>query len=106
MNIRFTDRAETKVTERIGNIEGNLKLYYDTEGCGCVVSGVTVLRLETDIEGYERIETNYIPVYVQPSKKVFLDEDMTIDFVESANCFMLKCPSQILNPRMSLIVNN
>lgn len=82
-----------------------VKLKYDTDGCGCVVSGVTALWLVDEKDGDDvQIETNAYPVLVEKSKMVFLDEKMTIDFNETANSYMLTCPSQILNPRMSLTV--
>lgn len=106
MEIKWTDRAIKKIS---GNVQENsdkhIKLKYDTDGCGCVVSGVTALWLidEKDSDDLE-IDTNAFPVLVEKSKMVFLDERMTIDFNETANTYMLTCPSQILNPRMSLTV--
>ncbi|MFJ8256196.1 iron-sulfur cluster biosynthesis family protein [Peribacillus asahii] len=47
------------------------------------------------------MDTNGPTIYVEKSKMIYLDEVMKIDFVESANCFMLKSPNEILNPRLS-----
>ncbi|MBM7701636.1 iron-sulfur cluster biosynthesis family protein [Metabacillus iocasae] len=105
MKITFTEKAIEKMEQLFPQNENELvKLKYDTDGCGCVVSGVTALWIidEAD-EGDVKIETNFRPVFVEKNKQVFLDDNMTIDYVETANTFMLKCPSQILNPRMSLI---
>jgi uncharacterized protein YqkB len=105
MNITFTDKAIAKVQEKYGKDSSlYLKLKYDTDGCGCVVSGVTTLWIVDEKEGDDvTIETNFVPVLVEKTKQVFLDDNMTIDYNESAYAFMLKCPSQILNPRMSFI---
>lgn len=104
MNITFTEEAMDRLKVKIGGSPKLLKLKYDTEGCGCVVSGVPALWLvnhqdEDDL----MVETNYVPILVEKSKRVFLDENMTVGFAESANCFQLKCPSQILNPRMAFV---
>ncbi|WP_243386425.1 iron-sulfur cluster biosynthesis family protein [Bacillus kexueae] len=106
MNIIFTERAKEKMQENIQKHPNRfLKLKYDTEGCGCVVSGVTALWFVEELDwDDERIETNFVPIYVEKSKKVFLDEEMKIDFQESANTYMLISPGQILNPRMSCMV--
>ncbi|MDX8364362.1 iron-sulfur cluster biosynthesis family protein [Cytobacillus sp. IB215665] len=103
MKITFTKKA-------IDHIETNmeqsklLKLAYDTEGCGCVVSGVSALWIvDKENDDEIKVDTNFIPLLIDQSKTVFFDEEMTIDFTENANCFMLKSPSQILNPRMSLL---
>ncbi|MEM5018287.1 iron-sulfur cluster biosynthesis family protein [Metabacillus indicus] len=106
MEIKWTDRAMKKIKGSVqAHSDKQVKLKYDTDGCGCVVSGVTALWLVDEKDGDDvLIETNAYPVLVEKSKMVFLDEKMTIDFNETANSYMLTCPSQILNPRMSLTV--
>ena len=106
MEIKWTDRAMKKIENSVqAHSDKQIKLKYDTDGCGCVVSGVTALWLVDEKDGDDvLIETNAYPVLVEKSKMVFLDEKMTIDFNETANSYMLTCPSQILNPRMSLTV--
>lgn len=104
MYIEWTGRATEKLADKIQQQDGYLQLKYDTEGCGCVVSGVTALWLVNELdEGNQKVETNGLPLYVEKSKMIFLDEIMTIDFVTEANCFQLKSPNQILNPRMSYV---
>ncbi len=104
MNIIFTDKAIEKLKPILTNTNKQLKLKYDTDGCGCVVSGVTALWLVTQADADDVIvETNYVPVLLEKSRLVFFDDEMTIDVVEAAGCFQLKSPSQILNPRMSLV---
>ncbi|MDX8290777.1 iron-sulfur cluster biosynthesis family protein [Metabacillus indicus] len=106
MEIKWTDRAMKKIEGSVqAHSDKQVKLKYDTDGCGCVVSGVTALWLVDEKDGDDvLIETNAYPVLIEKSKMVFLDEKMTIDFNETANSYMLTCPSQILNPRMSLTV--
>lgn len=104
MEITFTQEAIEKLTGQIPS-ESQLKLKYDTDGCGCVVSGVAALWAVNEIdEDDQEVKTNFIPVLVEKTKIVFLDEKLTISFNEAANSFMLTSPSQILNPRMSFIV--
>ncbi|MRX74274.1 iron-sulfur cluster biosynthesis family protein [Bacillus lacus] len=107
MNITFAEKAMEKIDEVQKTHPGYvLKLKYDTEGCGCVVSGVPALWLVKEHEEADIsiVETNFGSVGVEKSKIVFMDEQLTVDFSESSNTFMLKCPSQILNPRMTLVV--
>ncbi|MEH7388560.1 iron-sulfur cluster biosynthesis family protein [Bacillus sp. JJ1521] len=104
MNVTFTERAIEKLNTQIKNKDKKLKLKYETEGCGCVMSGVTALWLvDSGDEDDLTLETNYQPLLVEKSKMVFLDEKMTVDFVETANCYMLKSPNEILNPRLRLV---
>ncbi|KON87146.1 heme biosynthesis protein HemY [Sporosarcina globispora] len=104
MEIALTELAAEKLSKRIAGKDGFLKLKYDIDGCGCVVSGVTALWLVNELDEDDReIKTNAGSIYVEKSKEVFLDDDLTIDFSEKANCYQLKSPNQYLNPRMSFI---
>ncbi|WP_026582910.1 iron-sulfur cluster biosynthesis family protein [Bacillus sp. J33] len=102
MEITVTETAAEKLSERMAGKDGFLKLKYDIDGCGCVVSGVAALWLVGELdEGDREISTSAGSIYVEKSKEVFLDENLKIDFLEKANCFQLKSPNQYLNPRMS-----
>lgn len=106
MQVTFTKEAIEQLTPKLNeNSERLLKLKYDTEGCGCVMSGVTALWLVEELDqGDIKLNTNHVPLLVEKTKMVFLDEELTISYNETAKSFMLKSPSQILNPRMSLLV--
>jgi uncharacterized protein YqkB len=102
MQIQITEKAWQKINEKTSGKEGYVKLKYDTEGCGCVVSGISALWFVSELEDDdETIQTNRITIYIEKSKAVFFDEQMKIDFTEVANCYQLKSPNQILNGRMS-----
>ncbi|MED1438238.1 iron-sulfur cluster biosynthesis family protein [Aeribacillus composti] len=106
MNISFTNAAKAKLKEILEMNENRyIKLKYDTDGCGCVMSGVTALWLVKDLDEDDmKIDTNFVPVYVERSKLVFLDDELQIDYHGQKQIFMLKSPMQIYNPRMSCIV--
>jgi len=106
MKITFTERAISKLSKTIEDKEGyHVKLKYDTDGCGCVVSGVTALWIVQNVEEDDVcIQTNFVPVYVEKSKMIFMDEEMKIDFNEAYHTYMLTSPQQILNPRMSCVL--
>jgi uncharacterized protein YqkB len=105
MNITFTDRAVERIQAKWPENSGKLlKLKYDVEGCGCVMSGVSALWIISEQEeGDVVVPTNFRPLLMEKAKQVFFDEHMTIDFAVEANSFMLKSPNQILNPRMALV---
>ncbi|MCA1054726.1 iron-sulfur cluster biosynthesis family protein [Rossellomorea aquimaris] len=106
MKIQFTDAATQKINDKIAGKEGYLKLKYDTEGCGCVVSGIPTLWYVTEPDGTDdvTVETNRFPILVEKSKTVFLDEELKIDFSTSSNTFQLKSPGQIINGRMNFLL--
>jgi uncharacterized protein YqkB len=104
VNITFTDKAIKQLTPILTQTGRMLKLKYDTDGCGCLVDGVIALWLVDEADDDDiAVETNFVPVLVEKSRLIFYDDVMTIDVVEGKNCFQLKSPGQILNPRMSLI---
>ena len=106
MKIEITNEAMQKIIDKIDHQEGYLKLKYDTEGCGCVVSGIpTLWYVRTPDEGEDiEIETNSYPILVEKSKTVFLDEELKIDFSTASNTFQLKSPGQIINGRMNFVL--
>jgi uncharacterized protein YqkB len=102
MEIKLTEKAIAKINEKTSGKDGFLKLKYDIDGCGCVVSGVPALWFVSDLdEDDEAIQSNDIIIYIEKSKSIFFDEQMKLDFTEMANCFQLKSPNQIINGRMS-----
>ncbi|MFD2679595.1 iron-sulfur cluster biosynthesis family protein [Bacillus seohaeanensis] len=106
MHITFTDEAIKKINEKIDGKEGYLKLKYDIDGCGCVMSGIPTLWYILQPEGIDEltIETNLMPILIEKSKTVFLDKQLKVDFSKTANSFQLKSPAQILNGRMNFIL--
>lgn len=104
MEIVITEAAIQKMNEKINGSNGYVKLKYDIEGCGCAVDGVFVLWLVDELDEDDiAIETNDRTIYMEKSKTVFFDEQMKIDFSDTANSFQLKSPYQILNGRLSFI---
>jgi uncharacterized protein YqkB len=104
VEIIFTDKAIEKLKPILSHTNKQLKLKYDTDGCGCAVNGVTTLWLVEQADKDDIVvETNFVPILLEKSRLIFYDETMTIDTVESVGCFQLKSPSEIMNPRMSLV---
>jgi uncharacterized protein YqkB len=103
MEIIVTETAEKKLVERTAGKKGVFKIEYDTENC-CSVNGTAMLWFidqPSDLD--QKIQTNGLPVYMERSKTVFFDEEMTIDYVASRGCFQLKSSNQYFNPSMGLL---
>jgi uncharacterized protein YqkB len=100
MELVFTDAALKRLQTKMQGKEGYLKLKHDTEGCGCIVSGIAALWLVDQPEGNDtKIQTNGPDLYMDYNTEVFFDEKMTID-APRGNHFSLKSPGEILNPAM------
>jgi uncharacterized protein YqkB len=100
MELTFTEDALERLQQKISGKKGYLKLKHDTEGCGCVVSGVAALWLIDQPEANDaKLSTNGPDVYMDYNTEVFFDSMMKID-TASGNHFTLKSPSETLNPTM------
>ena len=105
MNIAISNTAQEVLKSKIGGKEGFLKIKYDTDGCGCGVTGIPVLEYVSHKENDDiEIDTDTMPVLLEKSKQVFYDENLKIDFSLSSNTFQLKSPGEILNGRMNFFI--
>ncbi|SER68967.1 iron-sulfur cluster biosynthesis family protein [Salipaludibacillus aurantiacus] len=104
MILEVTKRAQKKLEELgLKPNESVLLIIYETDGCGCAVSGISKLqevKPETLTEEEKMIETEPAPyrAAIQKRAEWAYDENLKIDF--SANTFQLKSPNEMLNPRM------
>lgn len=101
MVITFTDSAERKLRPYMEEGMLRLKFLHDTEGCGCVVSGVPVLQLvegpgqhDSEGEGYP------LPFLYEQRHEVFYEPNMRIDYDVANNAFSLKSDNQIYTTSM------
>ncbi|MFD0958915.1 iron-sulfur cluster biosynthesis family protein [Paenibacillus chungangensis] len=101
MIITFTDSAVHKLKPYMEESMNRLKFLHDTEGCGCVVSGVPALQLvdgpdQHDSEG----EGHPLPFLYERRHEVFYEPSMRIDYDAAKNTFSLKSDSQIYTTSM------
>jgi uncharacterized protein YqkB len=102
MNIIWSGSAREAVKKWLDKKEGVLKLKYDTEGCGCLVSGISALQLVREVDENDVLADSADPeIYYDKTTAVFFDENLLID-TNASGSFVLKSESQILNPRMKL----
>ncbi|TCK07842.1 UNVERIFIED_ORG: uncharacterized protein YqkB [Anoxybacillus amylolyticus] len=102
--ITFTDAAKRALASIVAESGRQLKLMFDTDGCGCLVDGVPALWLVDKADDDDlAVETNFVPVLVERSRLIFFDEAMTIDVKPGTTVFQLKSPGQTLNGHMPLV---
>lgn len=101
MEIVWEEQAIRKLKQLTEGKEGYVKLIYDTEDCGCSDDGVSTLWFISEPEGNEIVvETNIGNMLVDKDKLVYMDEEMTVAWVEQFNSFRLKNKNGIINPFM------
>ena len=105
MLIQLSQRAEAKLTEKIGAKPGIIRLIYDTEGCGCAVNGVPGLRIigqpEQDDVSLE-VEGS-VPLVMNRMQMLFFEEEMKLDLPEGDFTFRLDSKSQTYGTNIQIV---
>ncbi|MFD1018575.1 iron-sulfur cluster biosynthesis family protein [Thalassobacillus hwangdonensis] len=97
MKLTITEEAKAVLEQLKGGQHGYLKLFYDTDGCGCGVNGVPTVRWAADrTEWDDEVENADYQVLVHRQQAVFFDDQLKLDLVRGA--FRLSSPQGILNP--------
>ncbi|MED0664835.1 iron-sulfur cluster biosynthesis family protein [Pseudobacillus badius] len=103
MDIYITEEAAEKLGNKLTDGK-HVKLYYDTEGCGCGVNGIPLLWITSEVAPDDvKIETNAMPVYVEKPHMLFYADKLTIS-ASGANYYRLSSPGEILNGRMNVVI--
>jgi uncharacterized protein YqkB len=104
MDIQITPVAEQQLKQKIDNEAGELVLVYDSEGCGCAVSGIPQLWLVHPLEEEDTAANcETLQLYYKPRQAIFFDESMRIDYSHDKKNFKLSSPGQIFNANMNVI---
>ncbi|PEB50244.1 heme biosynthesis protein HemY [Bacillus pseudomycoides] len=103
MYVTVTDAAYKRIMDTIPSEANYIKLFYDNEGCGCVMSGIIDLVAVSEKDDRDvDIESNKLQFIADRTKLVFMDDKLIVDLHESGGHFQLKSPSQFYNPNMKL----
>ncbi|MBC1483306.1 hypothetical protein HCJ52_12485 [Listeria sp. FSL L7-1485] len=107
MFIRFTNSAKKRLEVLRSGLPGQLHLYYDTEGCACENSGIFTLRLvEKQTKEDDEVESNIGPILIKRWTKIFLEEELIIDYDDKAKVMMLKSDGQYYNRNLLLVTES
>ena len=104
VHIELTGEARARLETSIDPMTA-IQLVYDTEGCGCAVSGVPQLwlieRKKTD--GMLKAGDETLPIYIEPHHTVFFEPHLKLSYHSSADRFHLTSDQQIYHYGMKLI---
>jgi len=105
MRITFSASAIAAITPHLA--EGKqLKLLHDTEGCGCVVSGVPALQLIERSGPDDRLaQGDPFPFWYEPRHEVFYEPELRINYDPSSSSFSLKSDNQIYTLHLRFLRN-
>lgn len=101
MRISFSRDAADKLQPFVGDGQAMLKLVYDTEGCGCVVNGVSALYVVHEpAQGDVMGEGDPYPFLYEERYEVFFEPELRIAYSKDRNAFSLASDSQIYHHDM------
>ncbi|RAP78191.1 iron-sulfur cluster biosynthesis family protein [Paenibacillus montanisoli] len=104
MHFTFTPSAIEKLAPYLKDGRKSLKLLYDTEGCGCVVSGVPMLQLLDQPHQDDTLGSGTpYSVWYEPRYEVFFEPNLKVDYNEARSSFSLKSDSQIYTANLRLM---
>ncbi|GGG88873.1 iron-sulfur cluster biosynthesis family protein [Paenibacillus radicis (ex Gao et al. 2016)] len=106
MHISFTPAAVDFLTPYIADGSRQLKLLHDTEGCGCVMSGVPALQLVKESTVDDKLaEGDPLPFLFEPRHEVFFEPQMRIDYNADRDSLSLKSDNQIYTLDLRFVKN-
>lgn len=81
-----------------------LKFLHDTEGCGCVVSGVPALQLigEPSVDD-RKDQGDPFAYWFEPRHEVFYEPKMRVDYDPASGSFSLKSDNQIYTTNLQFL---
>ncbi|QAS54299.1 iron-sulfur cluster biosynthesis family protein [Halobacillus litoralis] len=101
MKLRITEEAKDQLEQIRDQERPLIRLFYDTEGCGCGVNGLPTIRLEKkEYETDEKVDNGDYAVIIDQQQAIFFKKDMKLDCVKGS--FRLSSPDGILNPIISI----
>lgn len=101
MKITLDQQAIEIINQRLGESAGQVRLVYDTEGCGCY--GITVLHLvDEPLKHDEPIENADFTFWIDPQRAVFYEDEMTLSGDPITKTFRLAGNSQIYSSNVGL----
>lgn len=105
MQITCTPAALEQIARRLQPGQ-QLKLLYDTEGCGCAVNGVPALRPISEPEPGDQLAAGAPqPIWYDPRQAVFFEAQLRIDYKPERHAFTLAGPGQIYSSSMPLLTS-
>lgn len=97
MKLTMTEDAKSQVQYMQDEQRPLLRLFYDTEGCGCGVNGLPTVRLESEQRETDQLVDNEdFTVVIDNQQAVFFRKEMKLDFKKGL--FRLSSPEGVLNP--------
>ena len=105
MHITFTTAAAERLSPYLSDGTRQLKLLHDTEGCGCVVSGVPALQLIDDPSVDDKLaQGDPFPFWYEPRHEIYYEPKLRVDYDADSSSFSLKSDNQVYTKHLRFLV--
>lgn len=95
MKITLDPPAEEMIRSALGDRPGLVRLVYDTEDCGCGMSGIPTVHLVSEPGAYDvQIENEVFPFWIDRLQAVFFEEQLMLTGESDHRTFRLDGVSQ------------
>ncbi|MED4957537.1 iron-sulfur cluster biosynthesis family protein [Paenibacillus macerans] len=104
MKVTLNTAAEKLIRTSLADKPGMLRIVYDTENCGCGMSGVPGLQLVSKPGDYDiPLENDAYPFWIDRMQAVFFEEELTLSGEETTETFRLDGRSQFYKSNIRLV---
>ncbi|WP_079708573.1 iron-sulfur cluster biosynthesis family protein [Paraliobacillus ryukyuensis] len=100
MKLMITKQAKNKLSMLNDQNQPYLRLFYDTDDCGCGVNGLPTIRFANHKEELDKeVDCASFDVIVNRQQAIFFAASLTLSYETTG--FRLSSPEGILNPIIS-----
>ncbi|MGG6314411.1 iron-sulfur cluster biosynthesis family protein [Paenibacillus macerans] len=104
MKMTLTATAEKLISDALADRPGMLRLVYDTENCGCGMSGVPGVHIVREPGAYDiPMESAPYPFWIDKMQAVFFENELTLKAEETGGTLRLDGPSQFYKSNIRLV---
>ncbi|NUU77680.1 iron-sulfur cluster biosynthesis family protein [Paenibacillus xylanilyticus] len=94
MIIQVSPLAESRLNAMLGDRPGYLKLFYDTDGCGCDGTAVLLIVNEPDSDDIP-IESGTLPFLINKQQQIYFESNLRLQSENSFPSYRLSSDSMI-----------
>lgn len=103
MKISLDFAAENLIREALGDQPGLVRLVYDTENCGCGMSGIPGLQLASQPGAYDLpVENDVFPFWIDRMQAVFFEDQLLLTGEKTGKTLRLDGISQFYKSNIRL----
>ncbi|WP_234404882.1 iron-sulfur cluster biosynthesis family protein [Paenibacillus bouchesdurhonensis] len=101
IKLEITPLAVRRLQEKLGEQPGVIKLYYDTEGCGC--DGVNTLLIQNEKGQFDLpIDAGDLSFVIDQQHQIFYEDTLWLDAEENYPAFKLSSKAATYSSNVQL----